>query len=1073
MEKYEVELLNKADALWKSSLAISDNFVSKGELAHLNDCFVEEVDERCKSSFSMGIYKMTRLVYNPDEGIIDKLVNVYSSMHSLGATVFIMIHGDEHGNTEFYIGCRSRVNPDAARKMLKSSFNGNFPGIELEEFNSDKKNDILDKYIPLTYQRQSIASLSVSADFRKNRTEQKADYVQGIEKFIDSMKGQPYTVLMLAEPLSKEDCSDKRISLENIITEISKYHKVTIAYNENSSIGISESFAESVSKTVSDSVNHSVSTNTSISVGKNRGHNSGKSGPSFFGTSRSWGTNSSTSKTKSRGKSEGDSYGQSTSEGTSTNQSKGTSKNESSGTSVTLNIENKHISELISRIESELKKIDNADSFGLWDTAVYVLANDENTALIGANSLRSLVIGDESGKAESFINYWKNTSDNFHNGPVNKIVHFLHYGMHPVFSQSLPNLSNNYYFTPAVSVGGNTLPSLMGLPMKSVPGVTVIESAEFGRNIVTDDRGTPGNRTIRLGEIVYMGKLDNTDVNLYVNSLSSHVFVCGAPGSGKSNTIYKLLYGLSQLDSKPERDDIYGNVKFLVIEPAKGEYKYEFGRMSDINIFTAQSNVCNLLRINPFEFPYEYMGVREHIDKLKDIISACWALTAAMPAILSDALESAYRYAGWDLVNSIFVLPGEVKFPSFKDVLDVLPRIIKSSSYSSEAKGDYTGALVTRVSSLTKGMVGNIFSDSGTVEDSVLFDKNTIVDLSAIGSAEARALIMGVLVMKLENYRKATATQSNYPLRHVTVLEEAHNLLPNCSTNQSEDSSNVQGKSVETISRAISEMRTYGEGFIIVDQSPSAVAKVAISNTSTKIVLRLPDEDDIKAVGTAMSLNDVQLKQIPMLPSGYCVVRQGNWLMAVQALVDRAPSTFFTRRLTTYDYDALKTFRGEVLMRCMQANLRNAKRDKFAVADRERIVLYIDKQTDIAIHNREYIKAKWINYCLLNSKKRHKQISKFVMDVLAFQDGLLICNPRLKALPEDIDNPNKDYLDSLKDWIDRMEEILAAYVTCEEEQLSDIIYNICRYCVDFPPSDIYHLCGTSMILLYQKQSGGT
>lgn len=1072
MDKYELELLNKADALWQKSIALSDNFITKGELSRLSDCSVEEIDEKVASAFTMGIFRLSRLAYNPEEGIIDKLVNVYSSLHSLGASVFIIVHGDADGNTEFYLGCRSRSNADAARSMLKRSLVGNFPGIELEEFNSDSKNEVLDRYFPLTYQRQSVASLSVSADFRKNRTEQNSNYIQGIEKFIDSMKGQSYTMLILAEPLSKTDCIDKRVSLENLITELSKYHKVTLAYTENSSVGVTESLAEGVSKTVSDSINHSVSTNTSISVGKNRGRNSGRSGPSFFGATHSTGSNYGTSKTKTKGTSESDSSGQSTSEGTSSNKSKGTSKTDTSGTSVTLNVENKHISELIARIEYELKKMDSADSFGLWDAAIYVLADDQNTALIGANSIRSLVIGDDSGKAESFINYWKNTSSLFNNGPVKRIIEFLHYGMHPVFSKSIADsslhISTNsvYYFTPAIAVGGNSLPSLLGLPMKSVPGITVIETAEFGRNVVTDDRGTPGNRKMRLGEIVYMGKLDNTEVQLYVNSLSSHAFVCGAPGSGKSNTIYKLLYGFSRLEAKPERDDGYGNVHFLVIEPAKGEYKYEFGRMPNINIFTAQSNVCKLLRINPFEFPYEKMGVREHIDQLKDIISACWALTAAMPAILSDALESAYRYAGWDLTNSIYVLPGDVKFPSFRDVLTILPKIIKNTSYSAEAKGDYTGALVTRVSSLTKGMVGSIFTDAGTVSDSILFDENTIIDLSAIGSTEARALIMGVLVMKLGNYRKATATQSNYPLRHVTVLEEAHNLLPNCSTNQSEDSSNVQGKSVETISRAISEMRTYGEGFIIVDQSPSAVAKVAISNTSTKIVLRLPDEDDIKAVGSAMSLSEPQMKQIPMLPSGYAVVRQGNWLMAVQALVDKAPSTYFTRRLVSYDYDTLKAFRADVLEKCMQANMRNAKREKFTVADRDRIILFIDKKTDVAEHHRDYIKSKWIEFCSLDRKKRHKKVSTFVMDVISFYDGLLICNPRLQKLPEDINNPEKEYIESLKDWIDRMEDILSAYVTCDEEQMGDIIYHICCYCIDYPPSQIYHLCATSMLLMY-------
>ena len=42
------------------------------------------------------------------------------------------------------------------------------------------------------------------------------------------------------------------------------------------------------------------------------------------------------------------------------------------------------------------------------------------------------------------------------------------------------------------------------------------------------------------------------------------------------------------------------------------------------------------------------------------------------------------------------------------------------------------------------------------------------------------------------------------------------------------------------------EMRTYGESFIIVDQSPSMLDSAAIRNTNTKIVLSLPDTEDRK-----------------------------------------------------------------------------------------------------------------------------------------------------------------------------------------------------------------------------------
>ena len=67
-----------------------------------------------------------------------------------------------------------------------------------------------------------------------------------------------------------------------------------------------------------------------------------------------------------------------------------------------------------------------------------------------------------------------------------------------------------------------------------------------------------------------------------------------------------------------------------------------------------------------------------------------------------------------------------------------------------------------------------------------------------------------------------------------TVLEEAHNILRRTSFEQSSEGSNLTGKSVEMISNAIAEMRTYGEGFIIVDQAPGLLDMSAIRNTNTK-----------------------------------------------------------------------------------------------------------------------------------------------------------------------------------------------------------------------------------------------
>ena len=146
---------------------------------------------------------------------------------------------------------------------------------------------------------------------------------------------------------------------------------------------------------------------------------------------------------------------------------------------------------------------------------------------------------------------------------------------------------------------------------------------------------------------------------------------------------------------------------------------------------------------------------------------------------------------------------------------------------------------------------------------------------------------MGILIMRLSEYRMTADTGMNAKLRHVTVLEEAHNILRRTSTEQSEEGSNLAGKSVEMIANAIAEMRTYGEGFIIADQSPSAVDISAIRNTNTKIIMRLPDEQDRELAGKAAALKDEQLDEIARFPKGVAVVYQNDWMEPVLCKVSK------------------------------------------------------------------------------------------------------------------------------------------------------------------------------------------
>ena len=451
---------------------------------------------------------------------------------------------------------------------------------------------------------------------------------------------------------------------------------------------------------------------------------------------------------------------------------------------------------------------------------------------------------------------------------TNSVCHLSH----PVFRNNLTVNGENIKVENSSLLSSKELAMLLSLPHKSVPGFPVVEHVSLAKEVIRNNESLM-KREVSLGCIFDLGKAYTENrVKLDVKSLTQHVFVTGSTGCGKSETIYKLINETKQVGTK-----------FLVIEPAKGEYKNVFG---DVNVFGTNPLIMPLLRINPFSFPTG-VHVLEHIDRLIEIFNVCWPMYSAMPAVLKKAMLDAYESCGWDLRLSVNRLSqGEDVYPSFLDLFLSLEKVITESAYSEEVKSNYSGALLTRVESLTNGLNGEIFSVN-ELSNMVLFDENCIIDLSRVGSQETKSLIMGILIMRLSEYRMIGANTPNSALKHLTVLEEAHNILKRVSTEQSQEGSNMAGKSVEMITNAIAEMRTYGEGFVIVDQSPTSVDKAAIKNTNTKIVMRLPDEDDRKVSGKAAGMNDKQIDEIAKLPTGVAVVYQNDWVSPVLCKIDR------------------------------------------------------------------------------------------------------------------------------------------------------------------------------------------
>lgn len=544
---------------------------------------------------------------------------------------------------------------------------------------------------------------------------------------------------------------------------------------------------------------------------------------------------------------------------------------------ITQSFTNYNIKHTLSVLEEQMKRYEQSTALGMWDFAAYVMSPDQNVASNVAHSYLALTQGEQSYMSQTAVNLWRgdmgpNSDD------AKEICSYLRELRHPVFglSPALVAMDSEYLayppvITAATSLSGKELAYSLNFPQKSISGLPVLECTEFGRNVVKYDTISEGTK-IQLGHIFHMNHEEISRVALSSQSLTSHVFVTGSTGSGKSNTVYQIL-----------NEALEQKTKFLVIEPAKGEYKHVFGNDSDVTVYGTNPYLSQLLRLNPFSFP-QGVHIFEHLDRLVEIFNVCWPMYAAMPAVLKNAIERSYLNCGWDLMRSTNKY-GEAIFPTFADVAQNIKAIIESSEYDPENKGAYKGSLLTRLESLTNGINGTIFTVD-EIEPEKLFNENVVVDLSRVGSTETKSLIMGMLVLKLQEYRMTSAFKMNYDLRHITVLEEAHNILRRTSFEQTSEGSNLTGKSVEMISNAIAEMRTFGEGFIIVDQAPGLLDMSVIRNTNTKIIMRLPDHSDRELVGRAANLNDDQITELAKLPCGVAAVYQNEWIQPVLCKVD-------------------------------------------------------------------------------------------------------------------------------------------------------------------------------------------
>lgn len=390
-----------------------------------------------------------------------------------------------------------------------------------------------------------------------------------------------------------------------------------------------------------------------------------------------------------------------------------------------------------------------------------------------------------------------------------------------------------------------------------VPGIAVRQSApDF----------EPGPRPAgAAADEIEIGRFQRGgSMTIKLKQLTRHTFVTGFTGAGKTNTV---LYLLDQLWTKHR-------IPFLVIEAAKKEYRSLMSRpgFEQLLIFSLGDETTSPFRLNPFEL---LPGVRleAHIGQLQTCFDAALPQFGILPSIVAESLELIYGDKGWKLTDMGSRQP-ENLFPTMRDMLKKVIQVAESRGYAGETYQNIRAAAAGRIGNLLRGSRGSMFDCQRSIPMELLMSRPVILELNDLNQQD-KAMTMMFLLMLLREYREQHKSKT---LQHLTVVEEAHNVMENVkSVGASEVAADTRAKAVEAFSAMLAEVRAYGEGILISDQSPDKLSPDAVRNTNLQIAHQLRHKVDREAIAAAMLMSEAQQEFLGKLAVGQAAIFQTGY----------------------------------------------------------------------------------------------------------------------------------------------------------------------------------------------------
>ena len=372
-------------------------------------------------------------------------------------------------------------------------------------------------------------------------------------------------------------------------------------------------------------------------------------------------------------------------------------------------------------------------------------------------------------------------------------------------------------------------------------GLVVNESGKANRTYADN---IVGGGDITVGTLKSSSRGDTIGISL--KDLTKHMLIVGTPGYGKTTFSVGLLDRLW----KDHR------IPFLVIEPAKNEYRALVRSIPDLQVFTPGKNFISPFVFNPF-VPPKNVKLETYKSTLKTAFAAAVSMSTPLDKIFEEAINNCYSDFRW--LDS-YTSRDKGRIFNISDFIKCFEETFEAIGYTGDARNIGRAGLV-RLQSLV-----NLFDNYFSIPLEDLLTRPTVIELAAIENSDQKALIISLLLLSVLSY-----VNSNYigegGLRNVILLEEAHVLL-DADTNAGDGEANPSAIAQGLVKRMLAEIRSYGVGIVIADQSPRKVTTDVVALTDIKLAFRIVEANDKQILADSSNMNEIQEQRLSKLRPG-------------------------------------------------------------------------------------------------------------------------------------------------------------------------------------------------------------